>query len=108
MRERWKRPSRLAHRDRRWPALRLEALRRDGWKCTKCGSKVRLEVHHVQPVRTHPELAFALANLAVLCAQCHTKETRRELGLPSPNPERLRWQALVRQTRNPKSAPRRQ
>lgn len=95
----WNRPSRRANRDRRWRALRLEALRRDGWKCTKCGSKLRLEVHHVEPVRSHPELAFTLGNLAVLCAQCHAKETRRELGLPVKNAERVKWDALVKQTR---------
>lgn len=92
---RWHRPSRLANKDRRWPALRLEALRRDGWKCTQCGSKTRLEVHHVQSVRTHPELAFVLSNLAVLCAACHTKETRRELGQSAPDPELLKWRDLL-------------
>lgn len=94
---RWK-PSRYANKDSRWPALRLQALRRDGWKCTECGSKYRLEVHHVQSVRTHPELAFTLANLAVLCAPCHVRYTRAELGQPSPDPERQKWAKLLRRS----------
>ena len=31
-------------RSKRWKALRLEALRRDGWRCAQCGARGRLEV----------------------------------------------------------------
>jgi 5-methylcytosine-specific restriction protein A len=63
---RWKRHSAWVTKSKRWPALRQQALRRDGFKCVKCGAAGRLEVDHIQPVRTHPELAFILDNL-----QCH-------------------------------------
>src|SRR3546814_2930149 len=72
------------YRDARWPPLRLKAKRRDGFKCTNCGARGRLEVHHKIPVRQAPELAFELGNVTCLCPTCHTKETRRELGL-EPN-----------------------
>lgn len=29
------------------------------------------EVHHLKPVRQHPELAFDLQNLQTLCIPCH-------------------------------------
>src|SRR3546814_3143682 len=43
------------YRDARWPPLRLKAKRRDGFKCTNCGARGRLEVHHKIPVRQAPE-----------------------------------------------------
>lgn len=68
------------YRDKRWPAVRLQAKRRDGWKCVKCGSRYRLEVDHIQPVRDYPEGAFLLANLQTLCGPCHGRKTQVETG----------------------------
>lgn len=82
-------------RTRRWKALRLEALRRDGFRCVSCGGRRRLEVDHIKPVRSHPELAFDLANLQTLDARCHGRKTRTEIGLPEPDPRRLAWRAFV-------------
>src|SRR3546814_7312688 len=72
------------YRDARWPPLRLKAKRRDGFNCTNCGARGRLEVHHKITVRQAPGLAFELGNVTCLCPTCHTNETRRELGL-EPN-----------------------
>lgn len=93
------RPSRKVQKDKRWPALRLQALRRDDWKCVKCGSRYRLQVDHVLAVRFAPDLAFKLSNLQTLCGQCHAVKTRKELNLSAPNPERLKWLRLVRCTK---------
>jgi 5-methylcytosine-specific restriction endonuclease McrA len=90
-----KRPGRWAIQDRRWPALRLQALRRDGWKCRVCGSRLRLEVDHIQPVRDRPDLAFELSNLQTLCNVHHAEKTRRETNAPQPSPERQKWLALL-------------
>jgi 5-methylcytosine-specific restriction endonuclease McrA len=84
-------------RSRRWPALRLAAKRRDGWRCVQCQAVGRLEVDHVQPVRTHPALAFDLSNLQSLCPSCLTKKTRIELG-QAVNPLRQAWRDLVHST----------
>jgi len=89
---------------RRWKALRLQTLRRDGWKCvgvlpdgTACGASGRLEIDHVKPVRTHPDLAFELDNLQTLCRRCHAAKTRREVfGGAPPSPERVAWLRLLR------------
>ena len=69
---RWKRHSAWVTRSKRWPALRQQALRRDGFACVQCGARGRNEVDHILPVRTHPGLAFVLDNLQTLCGSCHT------------------------------------
>ncbi|MEM1396049.1 MAG: HNH endonuclease [Pseudomonadota bacterium] len=91
----WKRYSNAVTRTKRWKALRLEALRRDGFQCVQCGARGRLEVDHIKPVRTHPELSFVPDNLQTLCPSCHTRKTRIECGHKPPHPERLKWRAAV-------------
>lgn len=80
---------------KRWKRLRVEILRRDDWQCVQCGARGRLEVDHVQPVRTHPELAFEPGNLQTLCPACHTRKTRIECGHPPLSPERAAWREAV-------------
>jgi len=87
-------------KSKRWKALRLEALRRDGFKCCWCGARGRLEVDHIHPVRTHPDLAYDLTNLQSLCPTCHGGKTRTEIGLPPPDPERKAWRDLLRGMRS--------
>ncbi|RVD62274.1 HNH endonuclease signature motif containing protein [Mesorhizobium sp. M7A.F.Ca.ET.027.03.2.1] len=82
------------YRSAQWQALRLEAKRRDGFKCTGCGASGRLEVHHKISVRQAPELAFDLGNVTCLCPTCHTKATNAERGI-KPNPEREAWASLL-------------
>ena len=95
MRSHWKRHSAAVIRTKRWAALRQEALRRDGFACVKCRAIAGLEVDHVRPVRTHPELAYDLANLQALCVPCHSSKTRLEVGHPPTKPDVLRWRELV-------------
>lgn len=83
-------------RSARWKVVRLQAKRRDGFKCVTCPARGRLEVDHIKPVRTHPELSFDLANLQTLCRSCHSKKTRVEIGLaPHDEPARAAWRDLV-------------
>jgi 5-methylcytosine-specific restriction endonuclease McrA len=49
--------------------LRLEILRRDNWRCQKCGSLTNLEVHHINPRSRLGD--DTEANLITLCAPCH-------------------------------------
>ncbi len=94
----YKRHSARVTRTVRWKALRQEALRRDGWCCVRCPERRRLEVDHILPVKTHPELAYALSNLQCLCGSCHSRKTRIEIGLGRPDPKRDAWKKLVRET----------
>lgn len=92
------------YRDRRWPALRTAAKRRDGFQCVKCGARGRLEVDHIEPVRDAPEKAFNLENLQTLCGRCHGVKTRQEVGMKPLSPERQKWRDLLREMqRNPSS-----
>ena len=91
----WKRHSQRVTRTRRWQSLRHAVLERDGWACVDCGSRRRLEVDHVQPVRTHPELSFDPANCATRCKPCHTRKTRIECGHPPPDENRQAWRQAV-------------
>jgi 5-methylcytosine-specific restriction endonuclease McrA len=63
----------------RHPRLRLDqtsyrglwqqVLKRDGWRCQRCGSSKDLQVHHIQPrslLGGHTE-----ANLITICSVCH-------------------------------------
>ena len=83
-------------RTMRWKAMRMQALERDDWSCVQCGERRRLEVDHVQPVKTHPELSFVLGNLQCLCGKCHSRKTRIEIGLGQIDPKREAWKKLVK------------
>ncbi len=95
-----RRYSRHITRGLRWRALRLEALRRDGWACVQCGGRHRLEIDHIEAVRTAPERAFDLTNLQTLCASCHARKTRIECGRPVLSPERQQWRDLLTMQEN--------
>jgi 5-methylcytosine-specific restriction endonuclease McrA len=58
--------------------LRLEVLRRDGWRCQACGSRKDLQVHH-QLFRSHGG-DDAMANLITLCADCHARVHNAQRG----------------------------
>lgn len=89
------RHSKKITRGQRWHVLRMAALERDGWACVKCGSQKRLEVDHVKPVRTHPALAYVMANLQCLCPACHTRKTRLEIGFKPIPEDRQAWRNSV-------------
>ena len=89
------RHSRKITRGTRWHVLRMAVLERDGWACVKCGAQRRLEVDHVLPVRTNPELAYAVTNLQALCPACHTKKTRLEIGFVPVPEERQAWRKSI-------------
>ena len=94
-RDEYARHSKAVTRTKRWAVLRLAILERDGWKCRCCGERRRLEVDHVKPVRTHPELSFNPANLQALCGPCHTRKTRLECGHKEKSPARKAWAEAV-------------
>lgn len=60
----------------RWQRL-VKAYRQANPLCELCQRQGRVtamnEVHHIQQVATHPELALRWNNLAALCTKCHAK-----------------------------------
>lgn len=82
------------YRSRRWKALRFEVLRRFSFECSNCGSRVNLEVDHIRGIREHPEGAYEIGNLQVLCRRCHSAKTRTEIHGPL-SPEREAWRTFL-------------
>lgn len=58
-----------------WRKLRMEALIKYGRKCACCGatpeSGAIMNVDHIKPRKTHPELALDIDNLQILCSDCN-------------------------------------
>jgi len=62
-------PLRLRLDPESYEGLRLQVLRRDGWRCQSCGAMSNLEVHHKQ-FRSHSG-SDSGENLITLCTSCH-------------------------------------
>lgn len=67
---------------RKW---RESVLIRDNYKCTNCGAKENLQVHHIKPFALYPELRFQIDNGITLCRSCHkeihaNERRRQKLG----------------------------
>lgn len=99
--KRYHRHSAVTIARRQWKSVRHLALKRDGFKCSECGRRGRLECHHIESVRKAPLKAYDLANIAVLCVACHARHTRLEIGLGKENPARDAWRELVHEMSNP-------
>jgi 5-methylcytosine-specific restriction endonuclease McrA len=54
-----------------YEVLRLQVLRRDGWRCQSCGAMLNLEVHHRQ-FRSHSG-HDSEENLITLCVSCQAQ-----------------------------------
>jgi uncharacterized protein YdaU (DUF1376 family) len=58
-----------------WRVVRMKALLKYGAKCMACGATAEsgsvINVDHIKPRKTHPELALDLDNLQVLCSDCN-------------------------------------
>lgn len=53
-----------------WRAKRLEILKRDGYKCTKCSKTTKLHVHHIIYSGEYP-WESKNEELITLCKKCH-------------------------------------
>ena len=85
----------LSGANKRWQTIRLQALRRDGYKCREAaryGKQVQAGVvHHIWPAEDYPEYAYCLWNLVSLSVEAHDamhdRKTRKltALGLAWKN-----------------------
>lgn len=59
-----------------WQKIRTKVLKRDGYKCTKCGCSRSfdnpLDIHHIR--RLSRGGSDSLSNLITLCRRCHSKQ----------------------------------
>lgn len=63
----------MPSRSSRWPALRAQHLKMNP-SCICCGSREKLEVHHILPFHLYPDQELAGGNLVTLCesgGNCH-------------------------------------
>lgn len=56
--------------------MRNRVLKRDGYRCTQCGSTVRLEVDHITPYSAGGK--HEMSNLRTLCHRCHGTKTAHD------------------------------
>jgi 5-methylcytosine-specific restriction endonuclease McrA len=58
-----------------WRKVRMEALLKYGPRCMCCGATPQtgavMNVDHIKPRKTHPELALSVENLQILCGECN-------------------------------------
>lgn len=52
---------------------RKQVYERDGYCCTKCGSKIKLNAHHIKSWKKYPALRYNVDNGVTLCEKCHIK-----------------------------------
>ena len=67
----------VLYASKEWKLLRELVLKRDGYKCVRCGAensfKNPLQAEHKLSKAYHPELAFDLSNIITLCLRCHKR-----------------------------------
>jgi 5-methylcytosine-specific restriction endonuclease McrA len=60
---------RLALDQQAYQEMHEKVLRRDGWRCQRCGAMRDLHVHHMQPRSSLGD--DSEVNLITLCNSCH-------------------------------------
>lgn len=87
--------------------LRYQALKRDNYECQECkrlgyvhvdsikteGERktIELNVHHIQEIEDHPELALKLSNLETLCLFHHNDIHGRNFERKQPKWDDEKW-----------------
>lgn len=64
---------RMLLKDERWSRRRYDILRRDGFRCRRCGSTSRLNVHHRWYVYGRQPWQYPDRCLVTLCERCHRR-----------------------------------
>lgn len=78
-RDRKRLSSRQRGYDARWDKFRklylVEMIRLGYWRCAECMEEFRgsdgVQVDHIKPLKTNPELKYDKSNLQLLCRRCH-------------------------------------
>lgn len=50
---------------------RQAVYQRDNYKCCICGSKEKLNAHHIKPWKYYPDLRYDISNGITYCEKCH-------------------------------------
>jgi 5-methylcytosine-specific restriction endonuclease McrA len=65
--------------------------KRDGYRCTKCGSRTKLHAHHKKQKSIYPKLAYRLSNGTTLCERCHHR-LHKVIGYGKKNKRKVKKQ----------------
>lgn len=57
-------------RSKYWKAVRELVIKRDNYRCTRCGCSEKLHVHHLN-YQNHRDEHLFLGDLTTLCGNCH-------------------------------------
>ena len=60
----------FSDRSPKWNGIRSKHIERQPY-CQACGSRKKLEVHHIEPYHIKPERELEPTNLITLCKTCH-------------------------------------
>lgn len=65
-------------RSGKYRTWKRHVLKRDEYRCQRCGSEQELCVHHIKPFADYPELRYSVDNGVTLCKECHRMEHKSE------------------------------
>ena len=69
------------YNDRYWRNLTMEIIKNNHNECTLCKQRGKYTqaqmVHHIEPLKQSPELAYNRDNLMPLCNDCHDRVHKR-------------------------------
>lgn len=69
------------YKTKRWKSKREKILKRDEYRCQQCKrygkTTAATTVHHINPLRSRPDLRLITWNLVSLCGMCHDKMHNR-------------------------------
>lgn len=82
-------------RSSKWPAVRAAFVKQNP-RCAACGSVEELNVHHVQPYWSHPQLELEPENLITLCRWHHWTVGHDPDGKGPQKPDWQKSNAMVR------------
>lgn len=70
--------------DEKYDRWKSAVLKRDNYKCVKCGEVQNLVADHKKSWWTHPTLRYRVSNGRTLCRSCHSKFGVKQLFLMPP------------------------
>ena len=87
----------LSKRSHHWPTVRKHWIKLNS-ECAACGSKTKLQVHHIVPFHINPMLELDFSNLITLCEaklECHLEIGHHD-NFKNENPNVLIEAAIAR------------
>lgn len=68
------------YNDKEYKQFRKDVTKRDNYTCKMpgCGSRVRLQVHHIRPWSKASSLRYEESNGITLCKKCHDSIKNKE------------------------------